>query len=250
MGSTYRAALIAGLRTDAVDLVPSVPAMFAAFYSDARFFTNDPRGRIIIADGRNYVELTNRKYDMILVDPPPPVESAGVSVISSREFYRACSARLNTAGVMMQWVPRFQTLADFKAHVRTFRDVFPYVIVAEGPAHAGFYMLGSREPMVLDETSLRATLSRPGVLSDLSSAPDSRENSFDGWIKRIMTLVRLSDSEVLRFAGEGPLVTDDKPLPEYFLLRNAFGAPSPPLDAVDVRVAAQSMKPRRAAASQ
>lgn len=250
MGSAYRAALIAGLQTDAVDLVPSVPAMFAAFYRDARLFVTDPKGRIIIADGRNYVELTIRKYDMILVDPPPPVESAGVSVISSREFYRACSKRLNAGGVMMQWAPVEQTLADFKAHVRTFRDVFPYVIVAEGPARNGFYMLGSKEPMVLDEASLRATLSRRGVLRDLSSAPDSPENSLDGWLKRIPRLVRLRDADVLTFAGNGPLVTDDRPIPEYFLLRNAFGTPSRPLGEGGVRGAAPSTEPRRTAGFQ
>jgi len=45
MGSAYRTALIAGLQTDAVDLVPSVPAMFGAFYSDAHSFVVDPKGR-------------------------------------------------------------------------------------------------------------------------------------------------------------------------------------------------------------
>ena len=236
MGSAYRASLIAGLHTDAVDLVPSVPGMFGEFYADAGSFMTDPNGRVIIADGRNYVELTNRKYDIIIVDPPPPVESSGVSVISSREFYRACSRRLLAGGVMMQWVPRGQTLDDFKAHVRTFRGVFPNVIVVEGPADMGFYMLGSNAPMVLDQSSLTSVLSKPGVLRDLSSAADSPEHTIDGWVKRILKLVRLRDSEALRFAGNGPLVTDDRPLPEYFLLHKAFGAFSPDLEGRYVRV--------------
>ena len=28
------------------------------------------------------------------------------------------------------------------------------------------------------------------------------------------------------FAGPGPLITDDRPLPEYFYLRRAFGPPA------------------------
>jgi spermidine synthase len=32
-------------------------------------------------------------YDIIVVDPPPPIETAGVSVISSLEFYQAAKAR-------------------------------------------------------------------------------------------------------------------------------------------------------------
>ena len=39
-------------------------------------------------DGRNYIELTDRHYDIIVTDPPPPIESSGVSVISSLEYYR------------------------------------------------------------------------------------------------------------------------------------------------------------------
>ena len=44
---------------------------------------------MIVADGRNHIELTDQRYDIIVTDPPPPIESAGVSVISSYEYYRA-----------------------------------------------------------------------------------------------------------------------------------------------------------------
>ena len=105
----------------------------------------NPNGHVIIADGRNHVELTDRTYDIIVVDPPPPIESSGVSVISSLEFYQAAHARLNPGGVMMQWVPYGQTLDEFKAHVRTYNDVFPHVIIAFGPGGYGFFMLGSAD---------------------------------------------------------------------------------------------------------
>ena len=71
-----------GLTTDVVELVPSVPTMFGDFYPDAQAVLADPNGRVIIADGRNHVELTDRTYDIVVVDPPPPIESSGVSVIS------------------------------------------------------------------------------------------------------------------------------------------------------------------------
>src|SRR5687767_15762069 len=46
------------LATDAVELVPSVPTMFKWFYDDADAVLADPNGEVIIADGRNHVELT------------------------------------------------------------------------------------------------------------------------------------------------------------------------------------------------
>jgi spermidine synthase len=234
MGSSFRSAMIAGLKTDVVELVPSVPGMFDVFYKDGESFASDPRGRIIIGDGRSHVELTDHRYDIIVVDPPPPLQSSGVSIISSREFYAASMRRLTPSGVMMQWVPWGQSMNDFKAHVRTFRSVFPNVIIAVGPGGNGFYMLGSRVPLAFDRTRVATVLSRPHVVEDISSAYDSPVHTLDEWTDLVPTLVRLGGEEVERFCGAGPSITDDRPLPEYFLLRT-INSPSIWLRPEDVR---------------
>jgi hypothetical protein len=227
MGSAYRSALNAGLTTTAVELVPSVPKTFGVFYPDARQVLANPNGHIVIADGRNFVEMTEQHYDIIVVDPPPPIYSSGVSVISSREFYAAAKSRLSPGGVMMQWIPFGPTLSEFQAHVRTYRDVFAHVIIAFGPAGSGLYMLGSEQPIAFDPATIQEVLSRPGVVQDLSSAFDSPHHDLAGWATAIPTLIWVQGNQVARFAGKGPFVTDDHPLPEYFLLRDRFGPPSP-----------------------
>lgn len=227
MGSSFRTALIVGLEVEAVELVPSVPTMFDVFYADADEVLANPRGRVIVADGRNHVELTDRHYDIIITDPPPPIESSGVSVIASHDYYAQGLDRLNPGGVMMQWVPYGQTLDEFKAHVRTFRDVYAHVIIAFGPGGYGLFMLGSDEPIGFDEVAMRSVLQRPGVLADISSAFDSPETTEDGWVAKIQSLVWLTDAGVTEFAGDGPLITDDRPLPEYFFLRRMYGPRSP-----------------------
>ena len=227
MGSSYRSALRAGLDVEAVELVPSVPRMFGYFYPDAATIVADPRGRIVIADGRNHVELTDRRFDIILTDPPPPVESAGVSVISSREYYEAGLDRLNPGGVMMQWVPYGQSVDEFRAHIRTFRAVFPNVLLELGPGGYGFLMVGSAEPLVLRDEAILDVLRRPNVLADLSSAYDSPVKTEADWAARVKSLVMAQGDDVSRLGGDGPLITDDHPLPEYFLLRRLYGEPSP-----------------------
>jgi spermidine synthase len=227
MGSSYRTALRAGLDVEGVELVPSVPRMFGQFYPDATAVLADPRGRLVIADGRNHVELTARRYDIIVTDPPPPIEGAGVSVISSLEYYQAGRNRLNPGGVMMQWIPYGQTVDEFKAHIRTFRSAFPNVLIAFGPGGYGFLMLGSDEPLALSDQAMTQVLRRPNVLDDLSSAYDSPEHTEAGWVQRIHSLLWIQGDAVARFAGDGPLITDDRPLPEYFLLRRSFGPSSP-----------------------
>lgn len=227
MGSAFRAALISGLTTDAVELVPSVPRMFGWFYSDAAAVLANPVGRVIIADGRNHMELTESRYDIIVTDPPPPIESSGASVISSLEYYRAGHAHLTPGGIMVQWMPTGSTIDEFRAHLRTFHSVFPHILMAFGPGGYGYYMFGSDEPMKFTDEAIADVLGRPGILQEISTAYDSPERTVAGWTSRIHGLTWIADDQVTRFTGDGPLITDDRPLPEYFLLRRLFGTPSP-----------------------
>ena len=219
MGTAFRTALIAGLRTDAVELVPSVPKMFGYYYDDADQVLANPNGKVVIADGRNHLELVDEHFDIILTDPPPPIQSSGVSVISSLEYYEAGRDHLTDGGVMMQWTPYGTTESDLKEHIRTFASVFPHVIAVRGSGGYGFYMLGSAQPMSLDAQAAASVLARPGVLEDVSSAYDSPESTVDGWLAEIGRQTWLVDDAVRSYAGDGPMITDDEPRPEYFLLR-------------------------------
>ena len=101
------------------------------------------------------------------------------------------------------------------------------MLVLRSPGNYGFFVLGSDRPMALDDGSVHEVLSRPGVLEDISSAYDSPKKTVDGWTGLIGGLTWLEGGQVASFAGRGPLVTDDRPLPEYFLLRRAVGEKSP-----------------------
>jgi spermidine synthase len=229
MGTAFRSALVAGVTADVVELVPSVPSEFKWFYPDADAVLADPRGHVIIADGRNHVELTTSTYDFVVVDPPPPIETSGVSVISTLEFYQAAKSRLNANGVMVQWVPFGQTLAEFLAHVRTFATVFPNVRVIAGAGGFGLYMIGSDGSVDLDPTSMVAALARPGVLDDIDSAPDGRGRTIAQWVDTLQANTWSSGDALRKAVGDGPLVTDDRPMPEYFLLRRLLDRHAPAL---------------------
>lgn len=60
------------------------------------------------------------------------------------------------------------------------------------------------------------------------------QHSLEGWTRLIPQLVLLTGDRAATFAGAGPLITDDRPRPEYFILRHAFGSPSPPLSAKEI----------------
>jgi spermidine synthase len=227
MGSAFRAAVIAGLQTDAVELVPSVPKMFGWFYPDADAILANPNGHVLVTDGRNHLELTPKRYDIIVTDPPPPIESSGAAVISSLEYYQAGAAHVNPGGVMMQWTPYGGTVDEFLDHIRTFGAVFPHVIVAFGPGGYGFFLIGSDQPLQFTDENIRNVLARPGILEDISSAYDSPVKTVDGWAERIPQLIWIQGDQVEQVVGDGPLITDDRPLPEFWLLRRLFFDHSP-----------------------
>jgi spermidine synthase len=231
MGSSYRSALMDGLRVDAVELVPSVPGMMGDFFPDASSVEANPDGQILIADGRNHVDLTTHMYDLLIVDPPPPMNGSGTAVLFSQEFYQSAKARLNPGGVMMQWEFRGQTVDEMRSHVKTYASVYKYVTLVFGAATStyGVMMLGSDDPITITDTGIQGVLSKTGVVNDLSSAPDSPAgvNTAAAWQQKIMDNLWLTGADVDRFAAGGTLITDDHPYTEYDLLRRLFGKTSP-----------------------
>ena len=130
---------------------------------------------------------------------------------------------------MVQWVPYGQTLDEFLAHVRTFLQVFPNVRVIAGAGGYGFYMIGSDGSVDFDPAQMAAVLERPGVLEDVNSAPDSHQRTVDDWVGTLQGLTWAAGDELRTAVGDGPLITDDRPLPEYFLLRRLENPNAPRL---------------------
>ena len=222
MGGTYRSGLQLGLRTDAVELSPTVPSRMPVFFPDADRFLDHPKGRVIVSDGRNYVRLSRETYDMVAVDPAPPIESAGSVVLYTREFLTEGKARLRPGGVFMLWIPYALPLDDFKEHVRTFAGVFGHVRLVLSPGRHGVFMFGSDAPLEFTEPNIRRVLGTPAALRDLNDVPDHPATDADGWVRVVRGSQWLADDQLRSFIGSGPQITDDRPRSEYFLWRRAF----------------------------
>jgi spermidine synthase len=222
MGGTYRSGLQIGMRTDAVELSPTVPGRMPVFFPDGDQFLNHPKGRVIVSDGRNYVRLSRETYDLVAVDPAPPIESAGSVVLYTREFLTEGKARLRPGGVFMLWMPYALPIDDFKEHVRTFAGVFGHVRLVLSPGRHGVFMFGSDAPLEFTEPNLRQVLGTPAALRDLNDVPDHPPTDADGWVDVIRRSEWLADDQLRAFIGSGPEITDDRPRSEYFLWRRAF----------------------------
>ena len=222
MGGTYRSGLKIGMRTDAVELSPTVPSRMPVFFPDGERFLNHPKGRVIVSDGRNYVRLSRETYDLVAVDPAPPIESAGSVVLYTREFLTEGKARLRPGGVFMLWIPYALPLDDFKEHVRTFAGVFGHVRLVLSPGRHGVFMFGSDAPLEFSDANIRRVLGAPDAIADLNDVPDHPPTDADGWIEVVRRSQWLADDRLRAFIGPGPEITDDRPRSEYFLWRRAL----------------------------
>ena len=165
-------------------------------------------------------------------------------MISSKEYYEAGRDHLTDGGIMMQWMPYGGPADEFKDHIRTFASVFPHVTLVKGAGGYGVYMLGSSQPIAFDRGDIREVLARPGVLEDISSAYDSpattrrrlgrRSSPRQTWLT--------GDAASRPPSARARSITDDRPRPEYFLLRRLFGSGCP-----DRLSAAPGSAPRRPA---
>ncbi|HQT93977.1 MAG TPA: hypothetical protein PK435_05035 [Thermoanaerobaculaceae bacterium] len=218
MGTTFRSALSWGIRSRAVELVPSVPLLFGFFHPDGPELLKSPRARIVIDDGRRYLERTSEAYDVIIIDPPPPPEAAGSSLLYSREFYATLKQHLRPGGVVQQWVPGggVRMVAAFAQALRT---SFPYVRVFGSLEGWGLHFLASMEPIPPASGAELARRMPPAAVRDLLEwgPASTAEAEFNLVLAREVPL-----ADILSCAPGVAALEDDRPINEYFLLRRMF----------------------------
>ena len=220
MGTTYRSSIILGMDTTAVELDPTVPSVMPWFYPDANKYLHSPLGHIVISDGRNYVRLTNKHFDLITADFPPPTWSAGTVVLMTHEFFQEAKERLNPGGILAAFIP-YTPAPEQKLFLRTFRASFRYMTVIRGPRPYGMYLLGSDKQMIFTASSIEKVFGSAAARADLAGAPDYPRVPTASWPRVISSLTLMRNNQVNAYTGPGPLLTDNAPMSEYFLLSGA-----------------------------
>ncbi len=215
MGTTHRSMLSWGIDSTVVDLVPSVPAFFPYFHADAEQLLRSPRSHVVIDDGRRFLERTQSQYDVIAIDPPPPIGAAGSSLLYSREFYSAAKKRMRPGGILAQWYPGGDG-ATVAAIARALHDSFPYVRTFVGYGGWGIHFLGSMQPIPRISASEMAQRMPTQAAADFVEwGPNATaEQQFAVLLKSEVPLEYL-----INFDKDAPALQDDRPINEYNLLR-------------------------------
>jgi spermidine synthase len=173
-----------------------------------------PNVSVRIDDGRNFLSLTDRRFDVVTADIIQPGH-AGAGHVYSREYFSLVRSALDEDGVALQWIGH-RPRVEYTLIMRTFLDVFPDATLW----YDANFLVGTRTPLRVD----------PGALDRLRRHPVTRD---------ALDEVGLTGFDVLRswytggaaemraLVGDGPILTDDRPLVEYhhFLPRPEDQAP-------------------------
>lgn len=228
MGTTYRSLMSWGIPVTAVELVPSVPRLFGYFHPDGPQLLRSPRSRVVIDDGRRYLERTAEQYDVITVDPPPPVQSAGSSLLYSKEFYATIKQRLRADGILQQWLPGGDAVVRASV-TRALVESFPYVRIFYaqhliGTKARGIHFLASSRPIPRRTAAQLVQRMPAAAVEDLMEWSGEAEAGLEF---EVVLNSELSPEQLIAPAPQTPALQDDRPVNEYYVLRRNFGRTAP-----------------------
>jgi hypothetical protein len=157
-----------------------------------------------IEDGRNYLMMSRKKYDVITADLILPVH-AGANHLYSLEYFELVRRSLNEDGILLQWLYGTNR-SEYSLLVRTFLRAFP-----DATAWAdGTLFVGSRRPFTISRDAFERKLQDPATRLVLESVG---LGSFEALTSQFVA----GPDTLRRYVGDGPILDDDRPLMEYFL---------------------------------
>jgi spermidine synthase len=173
----------------------------SAFFTNINFdLLRRPNVRARVDDGRNYLLVAPEKYDAITADIILP-RHVGAGSLYSYEYFQLVRRALREDGLAVQWIGS-EGQTEYKLIMRTFLAVFPHTTLWGD----GTLMVGSQRPLTLSRAAFDARREQPGF-----------RDLFDWDFETMRKLYLAGPRELAAFVGPGPILSDDRPVIEYFL---------------------------------
>lgn len=170
----------------------------------------DPRVRVEINDGRNFLLASPEHFDALLSDSIHPAY-AGNGSLYSLEYFRLLRARMRTGAIASMWLPMYYlTPENYAGILKAFADVFPHVAVWYEPSSLNAFTIvtGKVEGPVWSPGPLRRAFAVPAVRADLDSL--GIRGPAD-----LVPLLIATETELAPWIDNMPPNTDDRPRVEY-----------------------------------
>lgn len=202
---------------DTVEIAPHIIEAARQWFEDVngRVFDRDPRVRLTVADGRNFLLLSRERYDLITIEISS-IWISGEADLYNKEFYELCRARLKERGVLQQWVQiHHMRTQDFLVILNTAAQVFPHVAFFLGPEQG--VLIASAMPLACDYGLIEKYDADPGVREELNALRIPSLASLLGELMLYGDSMRQALEYLPRLSGRpaGFASTDFRPYLEY-----------------------------------
>lgn len=192
-----------GLGVDVIELSSGV-VKASAYFSHMNFdILHHPNVRIRLDDGRNVLQRVRTRYDVITADAIIP-RHAGANSLNSVEYFRLVRNALSPGGVALHWNGG-ATATEHQLILRAFVEAFPLATLWGD----GSLMVGSLQPLSLSRDRIEVMLAEPATRAMLGLM---HVESF----AHLERMFKASPEDIRVYLGNGPVLSDDKPLLEYF----------------------------------
>jgi len=200
-------------RADCVEIAPEIVELSSRFFRHINLGDklNDEIGMIYM-DAKNYIHLTDVKYDAIVNDSIHPKHFAENSSLYAREYFEDARERLNENGLFISWIPthNVEPIYVINSIIGTMMEVFPHVTIwymTPDPAQY-FLVVGSVQPQYFSPRHIEMELSKDGVRESLSEI--NINNSMD-----VMSCYIGDENDLRRFIHSYTINSDFRPFIEF-----------------------------------
>lgn len=170
----------------------------------------DPRVRVEINDGRNFLLATTESFDAVLSDSIHP-RYAGNGSLYTEEYFALLRDRLRPGGVASMWLPMYSlSPRNFAMILRAFETAFPHVQVWYEPSALNSFTVvtGSVDRPVWDGAALAAAFAEPVVAGQLADLGLRRPAD-------LLPLLLATERELQPWTSTVPPHSDELPAVEY-----------------------------------
>lgn len=150
----------------AVELEPAVIEAARVFHPYTHAPENDPRVKVEINDGRNFLLATTQKFDIIVSEPSNPWQ-VGVCNLFTQEYFECVKGRLSPDGVLSLWLQLSEVSpSSVKSVLAALRSQFKYCMAMSSDS-SNLVLLASNQPLPLNFSNLEEAFKNPIVRREL-----------------------------------------------------------------------------------
>ena len=191
----------------AVELEPAVIEASRVFNRHTHEPEKNPRVKVEINDGRNFLLATTQKFDVIVSEPSNPWQ-VGVCNLFTKEYFECVKDRLTPDGVLSLWLQLGEVSPEsIKAVMSALNSQFKYCL-AMASDQSNLVILASQKPLAASYQNLEEVFKDPYVTRALDKC---KITTPEGVLARIF----LTPSGVSYMVRRSKPNTDDLNVLEY-----------------------------------